>query len=287
MTIKGGERSWLHSGGVDEMLDRILPVLLLVAGLTGAAWAATDPFLGQWKINPSKSKLYDEMKVEQVEADRYALTFGPGQVDTVAADGSDQPALSGTTLSITVTGAKTWEVVRKMKGRVLLRAEWRLSEDGKTLNDAFTQYLPDAMTLLSQPLPNGSTLFLPYTYDRTEGNSGFAGTWDSESAKVRAGTLLKVETYEGGLSFKRSDEEKVMRIKLDAKDPDTVGTQGVEGSYSARRVNERSLEVTYKSRDTITSTRAIELSADLKSLTMTERLVDQSYPRSVLVFERE
>jgi hypothetical protein len=58
-------------------------------------------FLGQWKVNPSKSKLYDEMKVELAGANRYTFTFGPGQVDTVVADGSDQPALSGTTLSIT------------------------------------------------------------------------------------------------------------------------------------------------------------------------------------------
>ena len=28
-----------------------------------------------------------------------------------------------------------------------LTAHWTLSEDGKTLNDAFTQYLPDGMTL--------------------------------------------------------------------------------------------------------------------------------------------
>ena len=51
-----------------------------------------------------------------------------------------------------------------MKGRTLLTAQWTLSEDGKTLNDAFTQYLPDGMTLFSEPLPNGSTMFLPYVY---------------------------------------------------------------------------------------------------------------------------
>jgi len=31
------------------------------------------------------------------------------------------------------------------------------------------------MTLFSQPLPNGSTLFLPYVYNRTAGISGFVG----------------------------------------------------------------------------------------------------------------
>ena len=149
-----------------------LPVVCLTIGTLSAA---NDPFVGKWKVNPSKSKLYDEMKVEAAGANRFTFTFGPDQVDTVVADGSDQPALNGTTLSITVKGPNSWEVVRKMKGRQLLRAEWTLSEDGKTLNDAFTQYLPSGVTLFSEPLPDGSTLFLPYVYDRTAGNSGFPG----------------------------------------------------------------------------------------------------------------
>jgi len=203
------------------------------------------------------------MKVEVSGANRYTFTFGPGEVDTVVADGSDQPALSGSTLSVTVKGPNTWELVRKMKGRTLLRAHWTLSEDGKTLNDAFTQYLPDGTTLFSQSLPNGSTLFLPYVYERTAGNSGFPGTWDSESAKVKTGIELQIQPYEGdGLSFKRSDEEMVKRIKLDGNDyPDLDPNGRDQGTASSgRRVNERSLEITEKFKGKITGTRQIELS---------------------------
>jgi hypothetical protein len=32
----------------------------------GTLWAANDPFVAKWKVNPSKSKLTDEMKVEAV-----------------------------------------------------------------------------------------------------------------------------------------------------------------------------------------------------------------------------
>ena len=191
------------------MLRRIFQLLLVVCLLTSSVWAGNDPFVGKWKVNPSKSKLNDEMKVEVAGANRYAFTFGPGQVDTVVADGSDQPGLGGTTLSVTMKGPNSWEVVRKMNGRTFIRAHWTLSEDGKTLHDAFTQYLPDGTTLFSQPLPNGSTLFLPYVYERTAGDSGFVGTWDSESAKVTEGIELQIQPYEGdGLSFKRSDAER-------------------------------------------------------------------------------
>jgi hypothetical protein len=257
------------------------------------SWAATDPFVGKWKVNPSESRLTDELKIEAAGANRYAITFGPGQVDTIVADGSDQPALSGTTLSIAVKGPNSWEITRKMKGRTLLTAHWTLSEDGKTLNDAFTQYLPDGMIFFSQSLPNGSTLFLPYVYERTAGTSGFLGTWDSESAKAKAGIELQIQPYEGdGLSFNSgpdsgSDAEIARSLKFDGHDYPDLNSNGEPGSaVSGRRVNERILEITEKSKGKITGTRQIELSRDLKTLTITVRLAGQSRPKSILVYDR-
>ena len=274
----------------DPMLNQNLQWLIVGCLMTGKLWAADNPFVGKWKVDPPESKLYDEMKVEFAGANRYAITFGPGQVDTVVADGSDQPALSGSTLSITVKGPNSWQIVRKMRGRTLLTAQWTLSEDGRTLNDAFTQYLPDGTTLFSQPLPNNSTLFLPYVYERTRGKAGFLGTWDSDSAKVRAGIELQIQPYEaGGLSFKRSDEDVAKKIKLDGKDYPGLDPSGADKdtAVSGRRVNELSLEITEKSKGKITATRQIELSRDLKTLTVTVSPVGQSKPQSILVYRRE
>ena len=273
-----------------RMLLCSLLSLPLVCLAIGPLSAADDPFVGKWKVDPSKSKYYDEFKVEAAGPNRYTLTFGPGQVDTIVADGTDQPAVSGTTFSITVKGPDNWEVVRKLKGRTLLTAHWTLSEDGKTLNDAFTQYLPSGMKLFGEPLPDGSTLVLPYVYERTAGTSGFLGTWDSDSAKVKAGIDLQIEPSEGdGLSFKSSDEEMVKKIKFDGNDHPDLDSKGADKgtAYSGRRVNERSLEIAYKSKGKITSTRQIELSPDLKTLTMTDLPAGQSKPKSILVFDRE
>jgi hypothetical protein len=60
------------------MLMRAFQLLVLGCLVTGTVWAVNDPFLGKWKVNASKSKLYDEMKVEAAGANRYALTFGAG-----------------------------------------------------------------------------------------------------------------------------------------------------------------------------------------------------------------
>lgn len=279
-----------NSSAKVSKLIRPIPFLLIACLIVGTLWAADDPFIGKWKVNQSKSTLIDEMKVESAGPNKWKFTFGPGEVDTVIADGTDQPALNGTTLAVTVKGPNNWEVIRKFKGRMLLKAEWTLSADGKTLKDDFTQYLPDGFTLLSQPMPNGSSIYMPLVYDRTAGTSGLLGTWDSDSAKASKSIELQIQQGEsGGLSLRRSDEDAPKKFMLDGKDYPEIDASGKEtgATYSARRINDRNFEVTYKSKTEITGTLRVELSADLKTLTVTDHPAGQVRPKSTLVFDRE
>src|SRR5580704_854163 len=52
--------------------------LALICLATGALWAADDPFVGKWRVNLSKTKITDEMKVVAVGEHKYAFTFVPG-----------------------------------------------------------------------------------------------------------------------------------------------------------------------------------------------------------------
>jgi hypothetical protein len=88
--------------------------------------------VGGWKLNPSKTKVIDQMKVESLGANKYAFEFGGG-AETIAVDGMDQPGNSGTTLSVTVMGSSSWKVVRKEKGRTLLTAPGRFRKTGGRL----------------------------------------------------------------------------------------------------------------------------------------------------------
>jgi hypothetical protein len=172
---------------------------------------------------------------------------------------------------------------------VIIRAQWTLSEDGKTLKDAFTQYLPDGTALFSQPLPDGSSLFLPYVYERSTPGSGIIGTWDSRSASVRSGIELQILPYEaGGLSFKRSDEQLIRKILLDGDEHPDLDANGRDSgsAYLAQRVAARRLEISAKLKGKITSTRKFELSPDLKTLTITEQFIGEGKPKSVMVFDR-
>ena len=192
-------------------------------------------------------------------------------------DGTDQPGNFGSTLSVTVEGPGTWKVIRKKDGRMLITATWKLSKDGDTLTDDFTGIEP-----------NGSTFNLNYVYKRTAGSSGFAGTWESTSETVNSVFVLQVRPYEGdGLSFIDPSEEETKNVKFDGKDYPNLGPNVVPGSASSvRRVNERTLEMTDKIDGKVMDAQQIELSSDLKTLTMTVHTVSRSEP-NILVFERQ
>ena len=73
------------------MAKRAFQLLLVACLAAGTLWAANDPFVGKWKLNPSKSKLTDQMKVEAIGANKYAIDFGGGATENIVADGTDQP----------------------------------------------------------------------------------------------------------------------------------------------------------------------------------------------------
>lgn len=239
--------------------------------------AVVDPFVGDWKLNPSRSKAIDMMKVQSVDTGTYAFDFGGG-AETILLDGTDQPGISGTTLSVTVEGPDNLKVVRKKDGRTLITAMWKLSQDGNTLSDDFTEFAP-----------NGQVSFhMNYLYQRTADGPGFAGTWESPMAmeNIPSG-MLQIRPYEAnGLSFTHPSQV-IRNVKFDGKDYPLMGHGVAEGSTSsAHRVDERILELTDKSDGKIRKTEQIELSPDLKTLTQTTHPVGQHGP-NIFVFERQ
>jgi hypothetical protein len=249
--------------------------LLLVTCLARGAWAADNPFVGDWKLNPSRSKLTDVMKVESDGGNKYTFNFGAGP-ETIVVDGTDQPGHYGTTLSIAIEG-DTWKVIRKKDGRTQISAIWSLSEDGNTLTDHFTGFNA-----------NGSSYNQNYAYKRKAGGPGFAGEWVSASETVNSVVMLQVRPYErDGLSFFEPAIDIRRNVKFDGKDYPNLGPNATSGSTSSiRRVNERALEMTYKINGTILYTQQIEISSDSNTLTMTRHIVGES-ETNIRVFERQ
>src|SRR6185437_3076813 len=126
-----------------QMFNRISSLLLVAAGLaTSSLWAANNPFVGDWKLDSSKSTLSDQMKVQSLGGKKYAFDFGGG-AEVIKVDGTDQPGVNGHTLLV---------------------ANWTLSRDGNSLTDDFRSFGQD-----------GSPSNIKYVYKRTQRGTGFAG----------------------------------------------------------------------------------------------------------------
>jgi hypothetical protein len=258
------------------VLMRTLKLLASTSMAVGVAWAGQSPFIGGWKLNPSMSRMPDEMKVESKGGNTYSFDFGGG-VETIVADGTDQPGYGGTVLSAKADGPDTWIVARKKGGRLLLRATWKLSKDGRTLTDFYREFGPD-----------GSTLSMDYVFQRSGGGSGIAADWRSIEEKMNSPYGLQVKAYQGdGLSFVFTTQKETKNLKLDGKEYPREGPNANPGSsISSRRVDEHTLEMTAKAGGKVTDAWEIRLSPDGKTLTMTVHGPHRNEP-TVLVFDRE
>jgi hypothetical protein len=179
--------------------------------------------VGNWKLNPKKSKLTDVMKVESLGDNKYSFDFMRRSGD--CGGRRDRPVGTFGIMIASVDAPDKWTVVRKKDGKVLATGVWTLSKNGSTLNDHFTA-----------ARPNGDSTSLDYVYRRTGGGSGFAGTWVSSSEQVNSVVVLKVRAWEGdGLSFISQGGGGTKNVKLDGKDYANVGAV-VDGlTASARR----------------------------------------------------
>ncbi len=260
-----------------RILITTLPAVLALGLATSMAWAAESPFIGEWRLDPSKSRMPDEMKVESKGGNKYSFDFGGG-AETIVVDGTDQPGgYGGTLLSVKAEAPDTWIVERKKKdGRLLLKATWKLSKDGSTLTDYFREFAPD-----------GFTISMDNVYQRTGGGSGFAADWQSIKETMNSPFLIQVEKFQGdGLSFISPLEQRTKNVKFDGKDYPNEGPNAGRGASSIQRVDERKLVITDKADGKVTDTEAIGLSADLKTLTITVHIAGSDKP-TVMAFERK
>jgi VCBS repeat-containing protein len=260
-----------------SMPRRTLLLSLTMCWIAVVCSGAIDPFVGKWKLNASRSQLADQMTIQPAGKNTYTLIFGgSGETETVAADGTDQPGMYGTSVSITLEQDGAWKIVRKKKGQMVLSAVWNLSKDGKTLTDVFTSYQPD-----------GSTSTVTMAYRRAAGDAGIPGTWETTDVKLDAGYELEIRSFDGnGLSFISPASPSPKNVRFDGgKYPYTAG-MGVGAECRGRRIDPLDLELTDTVGGNILDTRRMTLTPDLKALTIVVHPAGQHLPNT-LVFDRD
>jgi len=239
------------------MLTRIFAFLLTASLTTGPLGAQPDPFVGLWKL----TKFTDHMSVMKAGPSTYVFNFEGGGPEKIVVDGTYQPGLGGTMLSVARIGAN-WKVARKRGDRPLLTATWTLSKDGNSLTDDFTSFDQ-----------NGAPSNVRGVYTRASAGSGFTGTWVSQSEALNSVTILQIRPYKtNGLSLIVPSEQLTVNWTFDGR--------------KVRRLDARTVEVTRTSNGKVTQTEVYAVSPDLKTLTRAVHVEGESQPL-ITVFERQ
>lgn len=282
---------------VKRSLKGSLVLHLTFVVLNAVAYAAPadsiGPFLGKWKLDPAHSRLTDQMKVAAAGPNTYTLNFSGDNVETIVADGTDQPGLFGSTFAILVQDDHHWKAVRKKDGHITIIGLWELSADGKTLTDNFTGFRE-----------NGTTSNLHYIYQRIAGpdsngtapdgktsgfvGSGFVGTWESTTEDVNSTQEMEVKAFEeDGLSFVNAGGQMVQSLHFDGKDYPGSGPGAPQGyTSSGRRISDRAVDRVDKVNGKTLYSQEIEVSPDGKTLKMTIHMPGREKP-DWMVFDRE
>ena len=247
--------------------------LVLACLLASTLWAASDPFLGKWKLNMDKSKFTGEQtKIEDLGGRKYKWTSG-NVTNTYTADGTDQPTQFGNTVAITAVDANNWKMVIKKDGRVLSSMTHTLSADGKTQTIKGTGNKPD-----------GTTDDFTVVMKKVSGGSGWGGTWEDTDVKFTSPDEWEIQAYEGdGLSFNTPAYKDTLSMKFDGKDYEEKGPNVAPGSMSSgKRVNAHTLEVSDKVKGEVMDHTKFEVSPDGKTLTLTIHGTGQANAQAVV-----
>ncbi len=259
------------------MLIRACTILGLSCLAAASLMAADSPFVGKWKVNLGKSNFAGStMKIEAAGADTYRMTFG-GQEDTYILDGKEHPTPHGTLRTVTPDGTNRWQLANKRDGTIVSTARWVLSADGQTLTRT---------VIINQP--DGKLDREVYKEKRTAGTSGLAGTWEDADVQIGATIEVEIQPFEGdGITIINPAYQERDNVKFDGKDYPNEGPRVAPGTAtSGKKIDEHNLELVNKMDGKPTDAERLEVSADGKTMTMTDTLVGDAKPQSY-VLERQ
>ncbi|MGH8093588.1 MAG: hypothetical protein ACREIF_08970 [Chthoniobacterales bacterium] len=259
------------------MKAHTLALIVSLGLISGSARAADDSFVGKWKFNPDKSQLTGlDYKIEDAGGGKYRFMFGD-DVETLTLDGKGHLTKFGDTWSIKATGPSSWDSITKRDGRVTNEEKWTVSEDGQTFTSMAENMRPDGSTGRSEA-----------TFKRTGGTAGLVGTWESTSIKVMSPTTMELAQWEkDGYSMMNPTFKEHLNFKFDGKEHRPMGPRVAKGTTAtATKVDDHTMELTYKLKGKTTETDRWELSADGKSLTDTVTYAGVNKPE-VDAYDRE
>ena len=244
-------------------MKRLFLVCALAALAVLPAFAADNPWVGTWKLDPAKSQFTgDTFTYSKGENGMMHFSDGATINYDFAIDGKEYKTYANRTVAWTADGDHAWNSVSKADDTVLAKVHRELSADGKTLNMTITGTQPD-----------GTEFHNEATYVRESGTAGLEGKWRSTKVTISAPDVFVVASMgEEGLHWDIPGYKETVEGKADGSDLPITGPTTPPGlTLSVKMDSPRKLSYIVKQDGKPRSYGTQTLAADSKSFT------DESY----------
>jgi hypothetical protein len=239
-------------------MKRIIPALLSLASLPALA-AAASPLDGTWVWDASSAKLPDRPDVYLLDKGNYDCKSCVPPI-TAAADGMDHPVTGHPytdSIAVTIVNPHVVKATYKKGGKVTGLETLTVSDDGKSLVDAYEDHTESA--------PMMSTARAERIAPAPAGAHALSGSWKEtkiESVSDNAATYTLAVTKDGMSS---KDLNGVgYDAKFDGKDYPMVGDLA-HTMVSVKRLGDNGFEETDKRDGKVESVFRMTVSADGKT----------------------
>jgi hypothetical protein len=180
---------------------------------------AQSPLAGNWKFNAEKSKLTGDTIHFAPGGEGMVEVSSGGQSYSFKPDGSDTATPMGNTAQWKKVDDQSWQQVVMKGSTELSKNTYKLSDDDKS------------MTVTSEGTkPNGDKFNDSSTYTRTDGTTGFMGSWKSTKVDLNSAAGYEIkDNGDGTLLWSLPDYHATVTIKTDGKDYPATGPTVPDG----------------------------------------------------------
>lgn len=250
---------------------------LLIPQQVGAA--PDNPFLGSWKLDPTRSRLVAEtIEYRDLGGGRMRFSNGATLVYDFALDDRDYATADGRSISWKPSGSRRWETRSKFNGETTETASRLLSSDGTTL------------TVHAQGrLPDGTSYKHEKRYRRVGSGKGLAGTWRNVEVNTNgmADGYVISEDSTGLITWSVPTDKQTVTGRFDGTDMVVAGpTVPANTVFQVHRRSSRELGYVMKSNGRPAQYGTVTVSADGNTFTEQSWLPGREAEKSTSVLSR-
>ena len=252
-------------------------VMLVLPSL--AALAAENPWVGTWKLDPSKSHLVGDT-FDYSKAKNGLIHYSDGSTASFdfGVDGKEYKSWGNHSVIWTPAGPNTWNTVVKQDGAVIYSMRRELSADGKILTLTMTGNRPDGT-----PANDVSV------YNRVGGGEGLIGKWRSSKVEIPAPTAYVISSPSPGvMRFEAPSYKFTFEGKTDGTDLTVKGPTVPPGyTVSITAPSPKTLAYVFKMNGKPDSYNNDTLAADGKSFSSVAWVPGKKSEKATMVFNKQ